>query len=355
MSQTTPDFFKMSYPLCLAPMVGLTHFAFREIIRGYLPDGVQTLLPTEMLNSRRLPTENLGQTSETYVLKSEVNIVPQILGNDEKCINQSVHRLNEFWQLAGIDINMGCPVQKALRHNYGVSLMGDSDYAAEVVKFTSLAVKSLPQRLPVSVKLRSVDEDPHVDKLCQFMDKLIHAGADYLTLHPRTPEQKRRGQADWSQLKDIKKKLSVPLIGNGDIQIADDVFRMLDETGVDKVMVGRAATGRPWIFWQVAYKMNLTDKRPPQTGFEEGQEYGRMLLKFIDICEKKFVLEIGQSPHLVLRKIQFFVRTSHVWLEFGHELMSQVNRSKDFSELKDRVAAFFEKEQHMTPYTDLRQ
>src|SRR6185295_12088806 len=108
-----------------------------------------TIWPTEMLNSRKLPHQNLGETPETLRSSDEEGLVPQILGNDEPSIRESAVAL-EKWGAEGVDINMGCPVKKALRHNYGVALMGDMKYAAEVV---GMAKRSTT--LPVSVKLRS--------------------------------------------------------------------------------------------------------------------------------------------------------------------------------------------------------
>ena len=349
------------FPVCLAPMVGLTNYVLRTIVKDYMPKDATTLWPTEMLNSRRLPIEVLGASSETFVSPDENHMVPQILGNEFDKIKQSVSKLNQHWNLAGIDINMGCPVQKALKHNYGVSLMGDVQYAADVVKYAVEASKESENPIPVSVKLRSVEDDIELKKLFHFVDQLVNAGASWITLHPRTAGQQRRGKADWSHLRELKKHLHVPLIGNGDIQTADDVFQMLEETNVDKVMAGRALTARPWLMWQVGQKLGLENPigkesvSAPEAGEEEGAEYGKMLLKFIHLSEEKFINELHLSPGLVSRKIQFFVRTSHVWLQFGHALMTEVNRSQNLDEMKSRVNDFFSKEQVMFKRTDLRQ
>src|SRR5262245_8365908 len=125
----------VNFPLCLAPMVGLSHVALRHLVKAYLPEGARTIWPTEMLSSWRLPRENVGHTPETFRESDESHLVPQILGNEEEPIAESVRRLVE-WGAAGVDVNMGCPVKKALRHNYGVALMGDAEYAAHVVRIT---------------------------------------------------------------------------------------------------------------------------------------------------------------------------------------------------------------------------
>jgi tRNA-dihydrouridine synthase len=335
-------------------MVGLSHVVLRKIVFDYLPQDQKTIWPTEMLNSRRIPQEKLGFTAETLLFEGERNLVPQILGNEkediQKCIQKMINEWGDTDSISGIDINMGCPVQKALRHNYGVALMGDLNYAAQVVEFAATASNK-----PVSVKLRAVGSDKSIPDLIHFVKTLRDAGAQWITLHPRTAEQKRRGQADWSQITELKKALDIPIIGNGDIQTADDVFSMLETTGCDLVMSGRGLAARPWMMWQVAYKKGLTTEVPPLTEYEEGAEYGKMLLKFIHLSRYYFCEKLGHKQDYAFRKIQFFVRTTHVWLEWGHPLTSEVNRSQSFEEMIERVEKFFSQPHRMVAYTELRQ
>jgi len=362
MHNVKPHFLaQQNFPLCLAPMVGLSHVVQRKIIQYYMPKGASTFWPTEMLNSRRIPSEVLGSNSETFVELGEQNIVPQILGNEKKAITESIIKLKNEWDIQGVDINMGCPVQKALKHNYGVALMGDSDYAARVVEFAAQAAYQLSEKIPVSVKLRAVGTSQTLPELIVFVEKLVNAGADWITLHPRSAEQQRRGTADWNQITELKKNISVPVIGNGDIQIADDVLRMLSETNADGVMAGRALAARPWMVWQLGEKLNfetadhLCGRTSPQTEVEEGAEFGLMLLKYIEFSEIYFKEKIGMSEGLILRRILFFIKTTHVWLEFGHTLMSYSTRAKTIDELKTYVHHFFQNEQRMFQKTELRQ
>ncbi|MGZ3726022.1 MAG: tRNA-dihydrouridine synthase family protein [Pseudobdellovibrio sp.] len=346
----------LNYPLCLAPMVGLSHVALRRLIQDYMPKNATTHWPTEMLNSRRVPGENFKTTPETLRGDRETHLVPQILGNEEKPIQQSVVRLVNEWGASGIDINMGCPVQKALKHNYGVSLMGDLDYAARVVEMTKAH-----STVPVSVKLRAVGSEKSVPELIKFVQRLVDSGADFITLHPRTAEQKRRGQADWSQITELKKNIKVPIIGNGDIQVADDVLQMLNETKADKVMAGRALAARPWMMWQLGEKLNFEapenfqNLKAPQTPEEEGAEYGRALLRLVDYAEESFMQGAGASESITLRKIQFHIKTTHVWLEFGHALMAKASGSRDLNSLRENIRIFFGQEQRLMPRTELRQ
>lgn len=346
----------LNYPLCLAPMVGLSHVALRRLVSDYLPKNATTLWPTEMLNSRRVPSENLTTTPETLRRPEEKYLVPQILGNEEIPIEKSVVRLVNEWGASGIDINMGCPVQKALKHNYGVSLMGDVDYAANVVEVTKRHCT-----VPVSVKLRAVGSEKSVPELILFVQKLADAGADWITLHPRTAEQKRKGCADWSQITELKKNVSIPIIGNGDIQTYHDVLKMLSETKADKAMAGRALAARPWMMWQLGESLNLAappgleNRRAPQTPEEEGHEYGKCLLRFIDYCEESFMLNANVTESLTMRKIQFYIRTTHVWLEFGHALMAKASRCQNLASIRTATVEFFSQQQRMNPRTELRQ
>ncbi len=334
--------------LCLAPMVGLSHVALRELCLSYMPTGAHSIWPTEMLNSRRLPSEKLGQTPETAKHAFEENLVPQILGNEESFIAASIEKLVD-WGAVAIDINMGCPVQKALKHNYGVALMGDAEYAATVVR---MSVRN--SQVPVSVKLRAVHEsDSNV--LYDFIRRIEDAGASWITLHPRTPAQKRRGQADWDQIRDIGSRISIPIIGNGDIQTCDDILQMKSQTQCELVMAGRALTARPWLFWQLGERLGFAPpplkagKTAPRTPIEEGAEYGLAVAKMAWLCEKYFGENLG------LRKFRFFVKTGSPWLLFGHQLYSLMTKAKNFSEVKSYLKVFFSVEQEMSARTELRQ
>jgi tRNA-dihydrouridine synthase len=351
---------KVNFPVCLAPMVGLSHVALRLVIRDYLPAGALTIWPTEMLNSRRLPHEDLRRTPEAMRGPSEQGLVPQILGNEENFIAASVKKLTE-WGAEGIDINMGCPVQKALRHNYGVALMGDADYAAEVVAMT---VRH--STVPVSVKLRA-GKQSDFDYLLNFVRGLRRSGASWICLHPRTAEQKRRGSADWEQIARLRSQVDFPVIGNGDVQTANDVFSMLEQTDCDLVMAGRALAARPWLLWQVGERLGLSapafaeeknlgvvsegsgHRRAPQTPLEEGAEYGKCLLALITRAREYF------GEDLALRKVRFHVRMTSVWLHFGQALISVTTKAKTLDEVEKGVLAFFEGAIEMAPETDLRE
>jgi tRNA-dihydrouridine synthase B len=330
-------------------MVGLSHVATRRLLREYLPANATTLWSTEMLNSRRIPGENLQTTPETMRHDSETELVPQILGNEAGAIQKSCARLEHEWSASGIDINMGCPVKKALAHNYGVALMGDSDYAAEVVRMTVNSTS-----LPVSVKLRAGHQND-LEYLLKFTKGLEEAGASWITLHPRTTEQKRRGSADWSQIKIVREALKIPVIGNGDVQTVEDMLALKAATDCDLVMVGRALTARPWLLWQTGEALGFDPparsegRRAPATPEEEGAEYGRSLKRLAELMQEHF------TPDLGLRKFRYYVKTGGPWLLFGHDLFARSTKAKSWPEMTLMLNEFFANEQPMSARTELRQ
>ncbi len=338
---------RVDFPVLLAPMVGLSHVAFRALVRSYLPSGASTLLFTEMLSSRRLPSERVGGTPQTYVMEGgERDLVPQLLANEERFIRESMRKLEPL-SPAGVDINMGCPVKKALAHNWGVALMGDIGYASGVVAIARRHVS-----VPLSVKMRSGLSE-NLPYLIDFIQAMEASGADWLTLHPRTQAQNRRGRASWETIARAREAVAIPLAGNGDVQTAEDVLRMFAETGCDGVMVARAAVARPWIFWQLGESLGWPPppgregERAPRTPEEEGRECRRAHLLFLDLLEKWFVPAEG------IRRLRFFVAWSHKWLPFGHHLWAATTRVDDYPAARAAVRRFFETPHILTPRTTL--
>ena len=203
------------------------------------------------------------------------------------------------------------------------------------------------------MKLRA-GQNGDVEFLTRFVQGLEQAGASWIALHPRTAEQMRRGSADWSQIPQIRAKVKMPVIGNGDVQTADDVIRMLEETGCDAAMVGRALTARPWLLWQVGEKLGFAPPKgrtglAPSTPEEEGAEYGRALLRLLQYVRIHFEESLG------LRKFRFFVKTGSNWLLFGHQLYASVMKAKTLDETYVALERFFAMPQPMSARTELRQ
>lgn len=327
----------LDFPFMVAPMVGLSHVAFRELIRHYTPRNLKPLVFTEMLSSRLLPQEKL-ETAEHLQLAwgGEKPFIPQILGNEEKFIAPSIAKLMalEPW---GIDINMGCPVTHTLRHNWGVQLMGDRKYASEVV-----AITKRHSPVPVSVKLRSSPgEGEDLPYLLDFTDALESAGADWMTIHARPRGRKHHGAANWSVVGEVAKARSIPIVANGDIQIADDALQVVREHGADGAMVARAATARPWILWQIAQRLGNDEapwgregERAPETLEEEGREYFRACLLFADL-----LVQYGGDTESNLKRLRFFIGLSSQWLHFGHSFWKRCMKGNSIAHVRATIAA----------------
>jgi tRNA-dihydrouridine synthase B len=316
----------------LAPMVGLTHYAVRKGVQSFLPSGDLALWPTEMLNSRRIPSEQVNEHPETYFYDYEAGLCPQLLANEEEFIGRSVPRL-ESWGAVALDINMGCPVRKALKHNYGVALMGDPSYAAEIVKMATHYAT-----VPVSVKLRAGSEKNDFDYLVNFVGGLFDAGASWITLHPRTAEQKRRGSADWDLLKRLRQIFPKPIIGNGDIQCHEDAVQMFEETGCDRVMVGRAMIVKPWL---IRYE-------PEPDVYTQGEWFGQFLKTVLAECVQYYSEKDGR------RRILFLLQMAKPWVEFGEYLQGRMQSAQNYAEMSVALDKFFSQKQKIIKRTELR-
>ena len=339
-------------------MVGITHFVVRKAIQEYLPSGTRSLWPTEMLSSRRLPSQSVGQHIETRFDDHEAGLCPQLLGNEEGFIRDSIVKLKD-WGASAIDINMGCPVKRALKHNYGVALMGDPDYAAEI---TAIAVKHAGG-LPVSVKLRAAPPpaelknashpaqtpEPDPEFLRSFCLKLQDAGASWITLHPRAAAQMRKGNADRAQIASVKKWLRIPVIGNGDVQTPSDIRRMFSETGCDRVMIGRALLAKPWMLRSLHTPNAEADILDP---LEAGSHYGRFLSRVLELTREHY-----QEP-LGIRRFKFLAYHGSPYLEFGHHFYSSLAGAETFEKVErcitDFFGARFDRPQRLSPTTTLR-
>ncbi len=352
------------HPLLLAPMVGLTHYAVRASVAEFLPEVKSALWSTEMLNSRRVSSQRIHETPETYFFDSENGVYPQLLANEEEFIRISIPRL-EAWGAKAIDINMGCPVKKALKHNYGVALMGDPAYAAEVVR---MAVKYA--HVPVSVKLRAsgskpveVSDQPMSNKerdrllqkntevdfeyLANFIEGLYQAGASWITLHPRTADQKRKGDANWGLVLKLKQHFkNTPyahrgIIANGDIQTREDIRNMFEATGADRIMIGRALMAKPWLI-----EGNIHDPEPDV--YEQGELYGKFLKSVVQKFSEKYELQAG------MRRMRFLIVTGRPWVDFGEYLYGRVMAATTYEELAQAMVKFFDQKQKIIARTQLR-
>ena len=229
-------------PIVLAPMAQISNSAFRQIIKSMGAN----LIYAEMVSDKAIVYGNKKTEKLLKMEESERPISQQIFGNDKNSFVEAAKRVVELMNPDILDINMGCPVPKvALKSQAGAALLKDPQKIYEIVKSVCEAID-----IPVTVKIRSGWDEKSINaievaKLCE------KAGASAICIHARTRKQGYSGNADWSIIKKVKESVKIPVIGNGDVKSPEDFIKMIDETGCDAVMIGRALIGNPWLVKQI--------------------------------------------------------------------------------------------------------
>ena len=302
----------LNNPVVAAPMAGVTDRAFRILAQK----AGCALVYTEMINAQALVHNNV----KTWRLLNSVDekwpISVQIFGNSPQIMAEAAKVVAKRGA-AIIDLNMGCPTPKIVKNGEGAALMKSPSLAAEIVRAVVLAVD-----LPVTVKIRKGWDEERVNAI-EVARAVEKSGASGVAVHGRTREQFYGGHADWSIIKDVKKAVSIPVIGNGDIHTPQGAKKMIDDTGCDAVMIGRAALGYPWIFNQVVdFMQNGTFSPGPDV-----TEKMAMALYHLELM----IEDKGESALWEMRK--------HVaWYAKGipgaARFREQVNKTKSLLELK---------------------
>lgn len=239
-------------PLILAPMAGVTDWAFRTICARL---GAEVTV-TEMVSSRALI---YGDKKTAKLLKKNEGSVcgAQIFGNDPAVMARGAQLALEISGCDFIDINMGCPMPKIANSGDGCGLMRTPELAAEIVTAVKNAVD-----VPVTIKCRLGWDKGNLNFL-DFTKRMEDAGADMVTVHGRTRAMLYSGVADWDAIGKVKAQLHIPVIANGDITDGEAAVKCLKRTGADGIMVGRSTFGDPWIFREIlAAQRGETYTRP---------------------------------------------------------------------------------------------
>ena len=227
-------------PCVLAPMAGVTDLPFRLLCKE---QGVG-LLSMEMVSAKAISFHNKNTEDLMAVAATENPIALQLFGSDPDIFSRVIKEIEER-PFDLLDINMGCPVPKVVNNGEGSALMKQPRLVAQLV---TAAVKATGK--PVMVKIRKGFDKEHVNAV--EVAKIIEAsGASAVTVHGRTREQYYSGEADWEIIRKVKEAVSIPVIGNGDVTSPQKARQLLEQTGCDGVMVGRAARGNPWIFREI--------------------------------------------------------------------------------------------------------
>lgn len=305
--------------LVLGPMAGVTDLPFRLLCK----EQGAGLLCMEMVSAKGIYYNNKNTEQLLAIDEREHPVSLQLFGSDPEIMSEMAKKIEER-PFDILDINMGCPVPKVVNNGDGSALMKNPVLAGKIIEKTARAIKK-----PVTVKIRKGFDDAHVNAV--EMAKVAEAsGAAAIAVHGRTREQYYSGRADWDIIRQVKKAVKIPVIGNGDILTPEDAIRMEEQTGCDGFMIARGAQGNPWIFAQILHYFKTGEHLPKPTAEEMVQmmlRHAKMQLAF-------------KGDYTGIREI----RKHAAWYTAGYpnaaRLRSAINEVESYEQLEELFGRF---------------
>jgi tRNA-dihydrouridine synthase B len=312
---------EISPPIVLAPMVGITHSAFRSLVQD---EGGVGLLFTEMLAAKRLPHDNELISPLLIRDESERPLIYQIIAANELTIEPAVEKLHKLGA-EGIDLNLGCPAPVQRRQGAGAVLAGNHHQLQKV-----LCKLRKSTELPLSVKIR-LGHRLEADELRSFCLFLEAEGVDMITIHARLNGEKFCRKPRWGLIGEVKDAVSVPILANGGIFSPADARKCLELSGADGLMIGRGAVEQPWLCADIAREIYGVGAGRKQ------REISEIYLKFITLLEQRF------APERRLGRLKQFTRYFAASFQFGHHLAASIQNSDCIEQARRRATVFFER------------
>ena len=303
----------------LAPMAGVTDLAFRQLCRE-MGCG---LLYTEMVSAKAILYKNKNTFPLLETAPAEHPIAVQIFGSDADIMADMAAKLAEERSFDIIDINMGCPVPKIVNTHEGSALMKNPKLVEQIL---DKMVKKVNK--PVTIKIRKGFDEQSVNAV--EIAKIAEAcGVSALAVHGRTREEYYSGTADYGIIAAVKRGVSIPVIGNGDIRSAADAKRMYETTGCDGIMIGRAARGNPWIFKEIAsyFSHGTVPERPTP------EEIKAMILRHAELMVRY------KGEYTGIREMRKHVAWYTTGMPHSAAVRNQVNRIESLAGLKEMLGS----------------
>ena len=300
-------------PSVLAPMAGVTDLAFRLLAKE-MGCG---LVVSEMVSAKGLLYENCRTKDLIRIDTRERPTAIQLFGSVPAELAEAARRV-EASGADIIDFNMGCPTHKIVRNGEGSALLRFPDLAATILKEMVAAVD-----IPVTVKIRAGWDAGSINAV-EIARRAEQAGVSAIAVHARTREQFYAGKADWNIIREVKQAVKVPVIGNGDVRTVQDAERLLQETGCDGVMVGRAACGNVWIFRQIATYLK-EGRLTPSPSFAEK---AATLLRHLDMLTEL------KGTHIAIREMRRHAVCYVKGLPKSAELRTHFNQAMERSDFE---------------------
>lgn len=306
--------------LILAPMAGVTDLPFRLLCRQ---QGAG-LVCMEMVSAKAIYYHNKNTEELMEIHPDERPASLQLFGSDPDIISEMAKKIEDR-PFAILDINMGCPVPKVVNNGEGSALMKNPKLVEEIVTKTVKAIKK-----PVTVKIRKGFNDQSVNAV-EIARIAEGCGAAAVAVHGRTREQYYAGNADWDIIRQVKEAVKIPVIGNGDVTDGASAKAMLEQTGCDGIMIGRAVRGNPWIFREITHYLN--------NGCEGGTKTSEEVRDTI-LRHAKMELEL-KGEYTAVREMRKHI----AWYTAGYPnsaaLRREINAMESFEQLKDAVENIF--------------